>query len=790
MYNKDIVIKESLEYFNGDHLPTNVWIDKYCLKDKDGNLLEKTPDDMHKRLASEFARIEQNYSNSISEDDIYNLLKNFKYIIPGGSILYGLGNNHSVSSLGNCFVIGNTSDSYGGIMMTDQEQVQLMKRRAGVGHDISHLRPKLSHVSNSAGSSTGAVSFMPRYSNSTREVAQDGRRGALMLSINIEHDDAEDFIESKDDLTKITGANISVKISDLFMKTVEEAKSILHVNRRWKKLIHQAHKSAEPGALFIDTIHKESPAACYGPDWIEISTNPCGEIPLCPYDSCRLLSINMTSYVVNPFTKEAYFDFILFKKHAEIAQKLMDDIIDLEDEKIDLVLKKIDLDPESEDVKTVERNLWNKIRVKLLDGRRTGLSGIGLADVLAMVGLRYDSDEAADFSEEIYKQLAISAYKSSIIMAQERGSFPIWSAIKEKSNPFIDRVVYQELDDDTFNIYEDYGRRNIALLTIPPTGTLGLLAGISSGCEPVFMPIHKRRRKVNPDHPNKSFQDKNGDWWEEYDVFHNGYKQWLDLQPVVLYGETFRSPYYKSSAMEIDPIKKVVMLGRIQKWIDHAISQTTNLPETATEKDVENIYLEAWKNGLKGITVYRDKCRDGVLISSSESKESKFHQHDAPKRPKKLPCDIYCFKKQKYIVLVGKYQNIPYEIFAFNWDLKLPETSGYIKKINSGRYDLIDDSGEILIPNITSSMNQLEEDKTRIISWGLRHGAGLKFAVEQMSKSKNIDITSFTSLVARVLKKYITDGEISSGNCEKCGCKLVYQDGCQSCPNCGNSKCG
>lgn len=800
MYDREIVERDTLEYFDGDSLATNVWIDKYCLKDKDGNLLEKTPDDMHKRMAREFARIEQRYPNPISEDDLYNLMKNFKYITPGGSILYGLGNNYSISSLGNCFVIGNNSDSYGGIMLTDQEQVQLMKRRAGVGHDISHLRAKSSSVSNSAGSSTGAVSFMPRFSNSTREVAQDGRRGALMLSIDVDHLDSGDFVKSKDDSTKITGANISVKINDNFMEFIEGGND-LHNSKTyrnnvaplWKKIVHQAHKSAEPGILFIDTIHRESPAACYGANWLEISTNPCGEIPLCPYDSCRLLSIILSAYVINPFTMEATFDWDLFKQHTHIAQKMMDDIIDIEEEKINSILGKIESDPEPDDVKSVERNLWIKIKTKLLEGRRTGLSGIGLADVFAMLGMRYDSDEAADFAEELYKTLAIEAYKSSVQMAKDRGLFPIFALGKELENPFIGRIL-QEMDKHVGSInstdYLTYGRRNIALLTIPPTGTIALMTKTSSGCEPVFQPVHKRRRKVNPDHPNKSFQDKNGDWWEEYDVLHYGYKQWLDMQPVVLPGESLRSPYYKSSAMEIDPIKKIKMLGRIQKWIDHAISQTTNLPSSATEKDVENIYIEAWKNGLKGITVYRDGCRDGVLISDNEKKDAKFHQHDAPKRPKNLHCDIYCFKKNKYIVLVGKYEGLPYEIFAFSWNNSIDATSGYIRKINSGRYDLLNKSGEILISDITSSMNQLEEDKTRLISWGLRHGAGLKFAVEQMTKSKNVDITSFTSLVARVLKKYIKDGENSSDKCEKCESKLVYQDGCQTCPNCGNSKCG
>lgn len=794
MYSREIVERDTLNYFKGDSLATNVWIDKYCLKDKDGNLLENTPDDMHRRMAREFARIELKYKNPVSEEEIYSLLKDFKYITPGGSILYGLGNSHSISSLGNCFVIGNSADSYGGILTTDQEQVQLMKRRAGVGHDISHLRSKHTPVSNSAGSSTGAVSFMPRFSNSTREVAQDGRRGALMLSIDVDHPDAGEFIESKNDSTKITGANISVKINDKFMQAVDNDLGDRNM-KIWRKIVHQAWKTAEPGVLFIDKIHRESPAACYGKEWLETSTNPCGEIPLCPYDSCRLLSVILPAYVNNPFKKDASFNWTLFKEHVRIAQRLMDDIIDLEEEKINAILAKIDSDSEPEEIKAVERNLWIKIKTKLLQGRRTGLSGVGLADVLAMLGLKYDSDEAADVSEEIYKQLAVEAYRSSIVLAEERGCFPIWDKDLERNNPMLKRI-WQNMDQEELYgaMYLSTGRRNIALLTIPPTGTLALMVRIASGVEPVFQPIHKRRRKVNPDNPNKSFQDKNGDWWEEYNVIHYGLSQYiasLDDKTTFIPENT---PYTGSSAMEIDPVKKVRMLGRIQKWIDHSISSTTNLPEDCTEQQVSDIYLEAWKAGMKGLTVYRDKCRDGVLISSEDKKQAKspcFHQNNAPKRPKQLQCNIHFLEKKGFIVLVGMYEDIPYEIFAFNYSGRITESTGLIKKITGGRYNLTDIKGNLLIPDITSEMNQIEEDKTRLISWGLRHGGGLKFLVEQLSKAKNTDVTSFSKAIARVLKGYIKDGVESQDKCPSCGGKLIYQSGCIECAEgCGFSKCG
>lgn len=807
MHNIEDVRRETLAYFKGDTMATNVWIDKYCLKDLEGNLLELSPDDMHIRIAKEFSRIEQKYPNPLEYEEIYNLLRGFNNIIPGGSVLFGCGNNYSISSLGNCFVIGNTSDSYGGIMAIDEEQVQLMKRRGGVGHDISHLRHKLSLVSNSAKTSTGAVSFMPRYSNSCREVAQDGRRGALMLSININHPDADDFIESKDDTSKITGANISVKINDTFMNSINENPA----KKTWNKLVHQAWKTAEPGVLFIDTIHRESPAACYGKDWLETSTNPCGEIPLCPYDSCRLLSINLTGCVDNPFKKDASFNFDRLKKITHIAQRLMDDVVDLEEEKINAILTKISNDKEPDDIKSRELNLWLKIKEKLLSGRRTGLSGIGLADVVAMLGIKYD--DCGDIAEEIYKTLAISAYESSIDMAKDRGCFLIWELSKENSNTFLGRI-FDELSDEYKFDWENYGRRNIALLTVPPSGTISLMAGITSGIESVWMPIHKRRRKVNADHPNKSFQDKNGDWWEEYNVVHNGLMQWYIIAtdtekcPQVAINSLNRannyevsqiikqSPYSGSSAMEIDPLKKVKTISAIQKWVDHSISQTMNLPSNATEKDVENIYLEAWKNGLKGITIYRDGCRDGVLISNEEKKHVVFKQHDAPKRPKTLSCDIRkaIVKGKEWVVCIGLYDGKPFEVFAFEnkWNFFGKNTyySGSMTKASSGLYNLVIPD-VITIENITGEMTQGEEDRTRMISTALRHGSNVKFLIEQLNKSKNIDITSFSKAIARSLKYYIKDGETSSEGCPNCGGKMIYKDGCQECSDCGEySKCG
>ena len=819
MYSKKEVEEATLKYFNGDTLATNVWIDKYCLKDSEGNLYEKTPYDMHVRIAKELARIELKYPNPLSYDEIFELLDKFNTIIPGGSILFGCGNNYAVSSLGNCFVIGNTSDSYGGILATDEEQVQLMKRRGGVGHDISHLRPKLSPVSNSAKTSTGAVSFMPRYSNSTREVAQDGRRGALLLSMNIEHPDIDDFIESKDDLTKITGANISVKISDLFMdslfENIQNSNTPEMINRKtnakWTKLIHQACKTAEPGVLFIDTIIRESPADCYSKfGYRTVSTNPCGEIPLCPYDSCRLLSINLTSFVDKPFTSEAKINWPRFERAVFIAQKLMDDIVDLEHEKIKAILDKIKNDNEPDEIKFRERNLWLKIEEKLINGRRTGLSGIGFADLAAMLDIKYDNSK--DLAELVYKRLSIESYKSSIVMASDRGAFPIWDSMLDLNSPFVNRVL-AELDPIYNEMFTETGRRNIANLTIPPSGTLAIEAGITSGIEPLYKAIHKRRRKVNADHPNKSFQDKTGDWWEEYIVIHPGFKKWYIINsgcehcPEVAldrllsasdkeFDEIIKmSPYANSEYDQIDPIKKIEMIGAVQKWIDHAISQTLNLPADTSEKTVSDIYIKAHNCGLKGITVYVDGSRDGVL-SSSKEKHEEFHQHNAPKRPKTLICDIrkVMIKGKEWIVCIGLYDNKPFEVFAFEnkWNFFEKNTiySGSITKVNSGQYNLnIKDIA--LIENITGEMTQGEEDRTRMISTSLRHGADVKFIIEQLNKSKNVDITSFSKAIARSLKHYIKNGEVSSEKCPICNGEIIYVDGCKECSSCGEySKCG
>lgn len=807
MFKKQEVYESTLKYFHGDTLATNVWMDKYCLKNN-GEYMEKSPLDMHRRIAKEFARIEQKYPNPLNEDEIYNLLATLT-IIPGGSLLYGIGNKYSISSLGNCFVIGNEADSYGGICTTDQEQAQLMKRRAGVGHDISHLRPADTQVTNAAGTSTGAVSFMHRFSNTTREVAQNGRRGALMLSMDINHPDVENFITAKDDLTKVTGANISVKITDDFMKCVENDELFplrfpttlkegqftkdIPTRKLWNLIIKQAHSKAEPGVLFWDKIKSESIPSCYGKEWEETSTNPCGEIPLCPYDSCRLLSVNLTVFVKNPFTKDAYFDWDEFKKVVYIAQKLMDDVIDLEEEKIDKILNKIENDPEPKEIKAIEKSLWLKIRGKLLAGRRTGLSGIGLADMLASINLSYTG--GISMAEATYKTLAISAYESSIDMARDRGAFPIFDYELEKDNPFIERINNLLSEDSSFNLGY-YGRRNVALLTIPPSGTISLLAGISSGIEPVYQLSYTRRRKVDPNHPNISFVDKNGDCWEEYEVFHPSYQQWLKTR-VDKFENTnstdLENPYKGSTAYELNPLDRVKMQGAIQKWIDHSISSTINLPKEITEEEVSNIYVEAWKQGLKGVTIYRDGSRDGVLINNDTTSSSKFHQHDAPKRPKSVSCDIFTptTHGQQYVVVVGIVEDKPYELFAFKADDKVKVNKGYIKKVKRGRYDVLDVDGNILFEDITSDMTQIEQTTTRLISWGLRHGAGAKFLVEQLSKDTTNGFQAFSRIVGRVMKKYIKDNEeVTGATCDSCGSdKLIYKDGCVECESCGVQKC-
>ena len=750
------VLKTATSYFKGNELQANVWVDKYCLQDREGKYLESTPEDMFHRMAKEFARIEQKYSNPLTEEEIYDLLKDFKYVIPGGSILYGLGNGYSHTSLGNCFVIGDTVDSYGSICKVDEEQVQLMKRRGGVGHDLSHLRPAGAKVDNAANSSTGAVSFMHRYSNSTREVAQGGRRGALMLTMNVGHPDIEDFIESKTDLTKLTGCNISVKVTDDFMRSVKAGAE--GATRVWGKLIHQAWSTAEPGVLFWDTITNNSPADKYK-GFESISTNPCGEIPLCPYDTCRLMSVNLFSFVNNPFTEIAMFDYKRFESVVKKAQRLMDDIIDLEEEKIDTIITKIQSKAEEGDNTATELLLWIKIKDKLLEGRRTGLSAIGLGDCLAALNIRYGSDVSLEAAEEVFKAFKRAAYSSSKTMAKERGAFPAWS---------------EEIDKQP--------RRNIALLTVPPSGSLAILAGITSGIEPVYQLEYTRRRKVeNSD--NVAFVDKSGDKWEEYTVYHPKYEE---------YGKP--ASYEGCTSHDVDPMKRVELQAVIQKYIDHSISSTINLPKSVTKDEISRIYMYAWEKGCKGVTVYRDGCRDGVLVSK-EPEEQKFVQHSAPKRPKQLPCKIsyVTIKGERFCVVIGMYDTKPYELFAFNVNkdhFVLNSKQNYsIVKIESGKYNLTSEDGSFTYGTLSEKLTEDQAAITRLISTSLRHGAEIKFIVEQLNKTEG-DLTSFTKALARMLKQYIADGvQLKGVKCEVCDSDMVMENGCVTCPSCGFSKC-
>ena len=695
-YTQDEAFKAALHYFNNDDLAARVWLNKYALKDSEGHIYELTPNDMHTRIAKEIARIEQQYPNPLSEQEVFDFIKDFKYIVPQGSPMAGIGNPFQTASLSNCFVIGNEglSDSYGGIMKIDQEQVQLMKRRGGVGHDLSHIRPKGSPVKNSALTSTGIVPFMERYSNSTREVAQDGRRGALMLSVSINHPDSEDFIDAKLEQGKVTGANVSVRMDDDFMQAVTNNtlyiqkypvhsknpvfSKTIEANKLWEKIVHNAWKSAEPGILFWDTIIKESVPDCYADlGYKTVSTNPCGEIPLCPYDSCRLLAINLFSYVEEPFTKQAFFNFELFKKHIAAAQRIMDDIIDLELEKIDAIIIKIDADPETEEVKFTERNLWINIRNKAKEGRRTGIGITAEGDMLAALGIQYGSEKGNDFSTEIHKTIAIEAYRASVYTAKERGAFSIFDSEREKENPFIQRL--KQADEKLYYEMLEYGRRNIALLTIAPTGTTSLMTQTSSGIEPVFMPVYKRRRKVNPNDKDArvDFVDEVGDSWEEYVVFHHRFKQWMDVngyditknyEQKELDDLVEKSPYYKATSNDVDWLSKVHMQGAVQKWVDHSISVTINLPNTATEELVGKLYLEAWQAGCKGVTVYRDGSRSGVLISNNDKNEdeNKILTTFPIKRPQILETDVVRFQnnKEKWIAFIGLIDEKPYEIFT------------------------------------------------------------------------------------------------------------------------------
>ncbi len=837
-YTHEEVLSSATEYFKGDVLAANVWMNKYALKNSDGEIFELTPDDMHRRLASEISRIEDKYPNPLSENEVYELLKDFKYVIPQGSPMAGIGNNLQVSSLSNCFVIGGdtNSDSYGGILKVDQEQVQLMKRRGGVGHDLSHIRPSGSPVKNSALTSTGIVPFMERYSNSTREVAQDGRRGALMLSISIKHPDAENFIDAKMELGKVTGANVSVKLDDDFMNAVINNTSYtqqypidsdnptivkeIDANKIWSKIIHNAWQSAEPGVLFWDTVIRESVPDSYADQGFKtLSTNPCGEIPLCPYDSCRLLALNLYSYVDNPFTKEASFDGDKFSKHAHYAQRIMDDIIDLEVEKIDGILAKIDADPEEFETKRIERNLWTNIRQKTLDGRRTGIGITAEGDMLAALSCRYGTDAATNFSTEAHKILAIEVYRSSVELAKDRGAFPIFDIDKEKNNPFIQRI--KEAAPNVYKNMEKYGRRNIAMLTIAPTGSVSICTQTSSGIEPVFMISYKRRRKVNPNDKNVTinFTDEVGDTWEEYNVFHPKFTEWLkvkELDPdeVKNYSEeelahiVKQSPYYKATSTDIDWLSKVKMQGAIQKWVDHSISVTVNIPKETPEELVSDIYKMAWKSGCKGMTIYRDGSRTGVLVGNEqEENENEFKETKAPPRPEILEAEIVRFQNnyEKWIAVIGVLNNKPYEVFtgkAEGFFISPSVNKGLVIKHKlenqSARYDFQFEDKEgykITIEGLSRSFNKEFWNYAKLISGILRHGMPIPFVIELIGNLTLDDesINTWKNGVIRALKKYIPDGTtISKASCPECGNKesLAYQDGCLTCSSCGYSKCG
>ena len=843
-YPIDEVKAAAKEYFHGDALAGDVWANKYALKDSDGNTYELTPDEMHHRIAREVARIERKYPNPLTEDEIFEVLKDFRYIVPQGSPMAGIGNNLQITSLSNCFVIGNNgcSDSYGGIMKTDQEQVQLMKRRGGVGHDLSHIRPAGSPVKNCAITSTGVVPFMERFSNSTKEVAQDGRRGALMMSISIKHPDSEAFIDAKMTQGRITNANVSVRITDEFMQCVKEGKPFVQqypidspnpkytkeVDARalWNKIIHNAWKSAEPGVMFWDTIIRESIPDCYADlGFKTLSTNPCGEIPLCAYDSCRLIAINLYSYVDHPFSPQARFNYQLFSKHVAIAQRMMDDIVDLEIEKVDAILAKIAADPEDDEIKRTEVNLWKNIREKCLQGRRTGIGITAEGDMLAALGKRYATDEAIAFSTEIQKLLAYNAYRSSVNLAEERGKFPMYDAKREENNPFIKRL--RALDEDLYQKMTRVGRRNIAMLTIAPTGTVSICTQTTSGIEPVFMVAYKRRRKVNANDKdvNVTFTDATGNSFEEYNVFHHKFITWLEVNgynvdEVLQYDDEklnaviAKSPYYKATANDIDWVSKVRMQGAMQKWVDHSISVTVNVPKETTEELVSQIYMTAWESGCKGMTIYRDGSRDGVLVAKDEKKETAkqeetrpadIHETSAPPRPKELECDVVRFQNnyEKWIAFVGKLHGKPYEIFLGKAeDFFLPPyvDKGVIirekNKNEASRYDFryFDKDGyEVLMQGLSRSFDKEYWNYAKLISGVLRHGMPIQYVIE-LVQNLNVEedsINTWKNGIARALKKYVPDGMVDEKEkCPNCGEKLVFEDGCKHCRNCGYSKCG
>ena len=843
-YTYDEAFEASLQYFKGDELAARVWVNKYAVKDSFGNIFEKSPEDMHWRIANEVARIEAKYKNGLNAQQLYELLDHFKYIVPQGSPMTGIGNDFQVASLSNCFVIGidGAADSYGGIIRIDEEQVQLMKRRGGVGHDLSHIRPKGSPVKNSALTSTGLVPFMERYSNSTREVAQDGRRGALMLSVSIKHPDSEAFIDAKMTEGKVTGANVSVKLDDAFMQAavngtpykqqypVDSDQPVftkdIDASALWKKIVHNAWKSAEPGVLFWDTIIRESVPDCYADlGYRTVSTNPCGEIPLCPYDSCRLLAINLYSYVVNPYTKEAYFDFDLFKKHVALSQRIMDDIIDLELEKIEKIIAKIDSDPESEEVKEAEKHLWEKIYKKSGQGRRTGVGITAEGDMLAAMGLRYGTEEATEFSEQVHKTIALEAYRSSVNMAKERGAFAIYDSEREKNNPFINRL--KEADPELYEEMKKYGRRNIACLTIAPTGTTSLMTQTTSGIEPVFMPVYKRRRKVNPNDPQThvDFVDETGDAFEEYIVFHHKFVEWMTVNgydPTKRYTQeeidklVEKSPYYKATSNDVDWLMKVKMQGRIQKWVDHSISVTINLPNDVDEALVNRLYVEAWRSGCKGCTVYRDGSRSGVLLSTKKDKKDKKEELPPCKpptvvevRPKVLEAEVVRFQnnKEKWVAFVGLLDGHPYEIFTGLQDdeegISLPKsvtTGRIIKNIDeegNKRYDFQFENKrgyKTTIEGLSEKFNKEYWNYAKLISgvlrWRMPIDRVIKLVDSLQLDSENIN--TWKNGVERALKKYVTDGTSAEGQkCPNCGNEtLVYQEGCLICKTCGTSRCG
>ena len=843
IYSYEEAYEESLRYFQGDELAARVWVNKYAVKDSFGNIYEKSPEDMHWRIANEVARIESKYPNALTAKELYDLLDHFKYIVPQGSPMTGIGNDYQVASLSNCFVIGvdGAADSYGAIIKIDEEQVQLMKRRGGVGHDLSHIRPKGSPVKNSALTSTGLVPFMERYSNSTREVAQDGRRGALMLSVSIKHPDSEAFIDAKMTEGKVTGANVSVKLDDAFMQAAVDEKPYVQqypidsvqptftkeidASTLWKKIVHNAWKSAEPGVLFWDTIIRESVPDCYADlGYRTVSTNPCGEIPLCPYDSCRLLAINLYSYVVNPFKPDAYFDFDLFQKHVTLAQRIMDDIIDLELEKIERIMAKIDEDPENEEVKYAERTLWEKIYKKSGQGRRTGVGITAEGDMLAALGLRYGTEEATEFSEKVHKTIALGAYRSSVEMAKERGAFEIYDNKREQNNPFIQRLA--EADPALYEDMKKYGRRNIACLTIAPTGTTSLMTQTTSGIEPVFLPVYKRRRKVNPNDTNVhvDFVDETGDAFEEYIVFHHKFVTWMEANgydPARRYTQeeidemVVKSPYYKATSNDVDWLMKVKMQGRIQKWVDHSISVTINLPNDVDENLVNRLYVEAWKSGCKGCTVYRDGSRSGVLISTKSNKDKKEGLPPCKPptvvevRPRILEADVVRFQnnKEKWVAFVGLLDGHPYEIFTGLQDddegILLPKsvTCGrIIKNVDEDgtkRYDFQFENKrgyKTTIEGLSEKFNKEYWNYAKLISGVLRYRMPIEQVIKLVGSLQlnSESINTWKNGVERALKKYVQDGTEAKGKkCPNCGNEtLVYQEGCLICTTCGASRCG